>query len=91
MLLKNVWFLSAAAVVCSGCLGTSRYTNKSEVVYKEDLLRETAGFDFNCKPNDLEVSSIGNIAGATVVGCGQRGRYVFNGNTQLWIANTSTK
>ncbi|MCA2981012.1 MAG: hypothetical protein INH41_16610 [Myxococcaceae bacterium] len=61
------------------------------MVYQEDLLRETAAFDLSCKPEELEVSLLGTIGGATVVGCGERARYVFDGNRQLWIANATTK
>lgn len=71
----------------SGCLGTSRYSQQSEVVFKEDLLRETAAFDLSCRPEELRVTQLGNIAGAGVSGCGQKARYVFHKETQLWIAN----
>lgn len=83
-----VAFLSLSFSAC--LLGTSKYSQQSEVVFKEDLLRETAAFDLSCRAEELRVTQLGNIAGAGVSGCGQRARYVFDGNRQLWIANAKT-
>jgi hypothetical protein len=87
----RTWSLSALLFLGAGCFGTSKYSHQDAVVVREDLLRETAAFDLSCKPEDLAVTQLGNSWGATVVGCGERARYVYSPNSGLWIANSATR
>jgi len=54
----------------------------------EDTLRTRAAFDLQCPAGQLKLKALDhNIAG--VEGCGQRGTYVYNGQTG-WILNGPT-
>jgi hypothetical protein len=86
-MLRSALLLAVLSLSFIGCMGTSKYSQRPEVVYKEDLLRETAAFDLSCKAEELEVIQLGHTLGAGVAGCGKKARYVFDGDRQLWLAN----
>ena len=57
-----------------------------------DDLRRRAAFDFNCPPESLTItelgqSSAGNVNSAGVTGCGKRASYVRPLNNTAWVLN----
>ena len=82
---RTLLLVGLAAVLCSSCGHNKRATK---------TVTTRAAFDFDCPPGDLELTVL-DTEGARnlssqigVVGCGQRGVYVYLASTDTWVSDT---